>query len=155
MVQLDYLSLTLEDTTRLAERIARGFNRPLILALTGQLGSGKTAFVQVLANSLGLNKVIQSPTFTLINEYKLPDGWLIHGDLYRIDDINDIQKLGLQDYFSEPNTISAIEWADHAPQLFPPETVWIDFTLSPNHRVIQIAKKQNEPISRFLVMGEI
>jgi tRNA threonylcarbamoyladenosine biosynthesis protein TsaE len=101
-----------DETRKLGQKIGTLTNRPLIIALSGDLGSGKTAFVQGLAMGLEVpdDYYITSPTFTLINEYpgRLR---LMHVDLYRLDSIADLEDLGLDESLYDQAVI-AIEWAD-------------------------------------------
>jgi tRNA threonylcarbamoyladenosine biosynthesis protein TsaE len=101
-----------DETRKLGQKIGTLTNQPLIIALSGDLGSGKTAFVQGLAMGLEVpdEYYITSPTFTLINEYpgRLR---LIHVDLYRLDSIADLEDLGLDERLYDQAVI-AIEWAD-------------------------------------------
>ena len=101
-----------DETRKLGQKIGTLTNQPLIIALSGDLGSGKTAFVQGLAMGLEVpdDYYITSPTFTLINEYpgRLR---LMHVDLYRLDSIADLEDLGLDESLYDQAVI-AIEWAD-------------------------------------------
>ena len=93
-------------------------NQPLAIALIGDLGSGKTAFVQGLAGGLEVpsSYYITSPTFTLVNEYpgRLP---LYHIDLYRLETVGDLEDIGLDDLLGE-QAVLAIEWADRLVENF-------------------------------------
>jgi tRNA threonylcarbamoyladenosine biosynthesis protein TsaE len=150
--EFNYISRSIQDTNRLADRLISSFPRPLILALTGELGSGKTAFVQGLAAKLGISDRVQSPTFTLMHEYTTYDGLLVHADLYRLEKKEEINDLGIMYYFNNPKTVVAVEWADRAPYLFPLPTVWLHFELARNHRIIQV-KTKDQPIHHYLSMG--
>ena len=96
-------------------------------ALNGDLGSGKTTFVQGLANGLGVprNYVITSPTFTLINEYpgRLP---LFHVDLYRIADVEELENIGFFDLLTGDGVV-AVEWADRVARELPEDRIDIGF----------------------------
>jgi tRNA threonylcarbamoyladenosine biosynthesis protein TsaE len=97
-----------------------------VLALTGDLGAGKTHFVKGLAAGLGASTEATSPTFTLIHEYtdgRLP---LFHFDLYRLESAREVLQLGFDDYLEEGGII-VIEWADKFPELLPNETQWLHF----------------------------
>ena len=91
-----------------------------MLCLHGELGAGKTCFVQGLAKALGVRRPVGSPTFTLINEYrgKMP---LAHIDLYRVRGAADAFGLGLEDYLLHYGGIVAIEWAERVAELLPEE----------------------------------
>jgi len=101
-----------DETRQLGKKIGTLLNQPLIIALTGDLGSGKTAFVQGLAQGLEVptDYYITSPTFTLINEYpgRLP---LFHVDLYRLNSVSDFEDIGLDELLSD-QAVVAVEWAD-------------------------------------------
>lgn len=101
-----------EETRNIGEAIGAWIKHPLVIELTGDLGSGKTVFVQGLAKGLGVppEYYITSPTFTLINEYpgRFP---LFHIDLYRLDGIGDLEDIGLDELLYDKAVI-AIEWAE-------------------------------------------
>lgn len=106
---------SVDDTRELGQKIGLLIKQPLIVALIGDLGCGKTAFVQGLAQGLGVpaEYYITSPTFTLINEYpgRLP---LFHVDLYRLENPNDFGDIGLDELLDD-QAVVAIEWADKLP----------------------------------------
>ena len=110
--QFQITTRTADETQKLGQTIGRWIEQPLVIALTGDLGSGKTAFVQGLAVGLEVpgQYYITSPTFTLINEYpgRLP---LFHIDLYRLDDSSDLQDIGLDELLYD-QAVFAIEWAE-------------------------------------------
>lgn len=98
-----------------------------VLAITGDLGSGKTQLVKGIAQGLGIESSdITSPTFTLIHEHegRLP---LYHIDLYRLETARDIESIGLEEYLTR-NGVIAIEWAERATTLLPTNTVDITLT---------------------------
>jgi len=103
---------SVRETQALSQNLGSLITQPLIIALTGDLGCGKTAFVQGLAKGLEVpdGYYITSPTFTLINEYpgRHP---LVHVDLYRLENIDDLEDIGL-DEMLYGKTVMAIEWAD-------------------------------------------
>ena len=107
-----------------------------VLALTGDLGSGKTQFVKGLTDGLGAKTAATSPTFTLIHEYsggRLP---IYHFDFFRIEDRQEAERLGLDEYFFGDG-VSVIEWADRFPELIPENSRWISFeTKSETQRAI-------------------
>jgi tRNA threonylcarbamoyladenosine biosynthesis protein TsaE len=118
-----WISRSPEDTFRLAADLARELRPGDVLALYGELGSGKTTLVQGLARALGIERPVNSPTFTLINEYRgtCP---LFHIDLYRVRDPGEALDLGLDEYLYG-NGITAIEWAERIAELLPPGTLHI------------------------------
>ncbi len=116
-----------EATRALAENLARTLTRPVVIALHGDLGAGKTLFTQALARALGVDQPVTSPTFTLINEYDLPDGGkLYHVDCYRLHDpVPEAIALGLEDLFDDG--IVVIEWADRILPILPQQRIDIHF----------------------------
>jgi len=141
---------TLEDLHAFAARLKQYLALPAILALTGDLGSGKTAFTQQLAEAYGINELLPSPTFTLSNVYKQHDLLFVHADLYRLMDTDEITLLGLSDYFAEPNTVTVVEWADRLTALFPPQTIWLHLTLlEDNSRLLTVKSANKEFWWRF------
>lgn len=90
---------------------------PMILALSGPLGAGKTTFVQVLARTLGVEDRPRSPTFSLLRAYTLPTEKqgirrLVHVDAYRLETASDVYALDLEGEFAQPGTIVAMEWPE-------------------------------------------
>lgn len=114
-------------THELASQLARGLTAPIVIALYGDLGAGKTFFTQALARALGVTEPVTSPTFTLINEYELPDGGvLFHVDVYRLHDAEaEAIALGLEELFD--HGIVVIEWADRIVDLLPEARIDIHF----------------------------
>ena len=108
------------ETQALAAQLAVELPPGTVLCLHGDLGAGKTCFVQGLARALGVRRPVGSPTFTLINEYKGPKP-LAHIDLYRIRGAGDAFGLGLEDYLFHYPGIVAIEWAERVAELLPEE----------------------------------
>ena len=107
-----------EETIKFGERVGHLLTGGDVLALTGDLGAGKTVLTCGIALGLGIPMdQVSSPTFTLIQEYSgsIP---LIHVDLYRLEGPSDISTLGLEEYFT-PHTIVLIEWAERFPQILP------------------------------------
>lgn len=106
----------------------------LVLALYGDLGSGKTTFVQGLAKGLGIKRRIISPTFIIVRNYEirfkiydLKFGNFYHTDLYRVEKINDIKELGVEEIINNPQNIVAIEWAEKMGKLLPEKRVDVYF----------------------------
>ena len=110
------------ETQALAARLAAEMPEGTVLCLHGELGAGKTCFVQGLAKALGVRRPVGSPTFTLINEYKGQRA-LAHIDLYRVRGAGDAFGLGLEDYLFRFGGIVAIEWAERVAELLP-ENCW-------------------------------
>lgn len=126
------------ETKELAKKLARRLTGGEIICLMGELGSGKTTFVQGLAEGLGIEVTIISPTFTLVREYfgRLP---LFHVDAYRLNGltVDEIQEqVGLWEYM-ERGGVVVIEWADLIASTLPPERLDIIFRHTANGRLLQ------------------
>jgi tRNA threonylcarbamoyladenosine biosynthesis protein TsaE len=95
-----------------------------VIALSGELGSGKTTLVRGLAQGMGFDsKEVSSPSFTLVNEYEGPLP-LFHIDLYRLEGESALREIGYEEYVSEAG-VAVIEWADRIPHAVPDESLWI------------------------------
>jgi len=131
-----------QETAALGEKIANQLiikHEPLIIALTGELGSGKTTFVQGLAKGLGIKGRILSPTFIMIREYtvhrtKNKEQRFYHIDLYRIEDEKDIEGLGLEEIWNNHQNIVAIEWAEKIKNILPKKRIDIYFKYLKNDK---------------------
>lgn len=105
---------SLADTVSLAKTLAPQLRPGGVLLLEGDLGAGKTTFVQALARCYGITRTVTSPTFTLANEYRLPTGEvLVHFDLYRLASPEGLYDLGLEDAL-ERGARLVIEWPERA-----------------------------------------
>jgi len=130
------------ETIRIGKSIGKLLLPGDIVALVGELGSGKTQFIKGMATGVGVGKptYISSPSFTLINEYpgRIP---FYHIDLFRLKWEKEAEELGLEDYF-QGEGITAIEWADKIPILLPKEMLLIRITYTEkNIRSIEIIAK--------------
>ena len=105
-----------EETIELAQNIESEKFQNMVIALEGDLGSGKTVFAKAFASALGITDNITSPTFSIIKEYDNGEMKLFHMDVYRLSDIK--QDLGIPEYFKKKG-ISIIEWSDLIPELLP------------------------------------
>lgn len=118
-----------EDTRAVGEALA-GIMRPGdALALTGELGAGKTTLVQGIARGLGVTDEVLSPTFTLVREYR--DGRLpvFHVDVYRLDRVQDVIDLGLDDGLDEG--VMLVEWGDAIAGLLPESSLRVELSADP------------------------
>lgn len=141
------------ETQEFGENFAKKLRGGEILALVGDLGSGKTTFVQGLARGLGIKSRVISPTFILMRQYEKPSlkrsllsklKFFYHIDLYRLegDFTDEVKNLGLDDVWGKKDTIVAVEWAEKIKDLFPKNTIWIKFdTKSENQRLIDINRQ--------------
>ena len=106
-----FVSHSPADTEALGEQFGRAAQRGLVIALSGDLGAGKTQLVRGLARGLGVAGRVHSPTFTLVNEYGGGRLKLFHLDLYRLETAEQILTAGIEEYLS-PDGVSVIEWAE-------------------------------------------
>ena len=146
--KIEIISTSAGQTQKIARSIGEKLKAGDILALSGELGSGKTCFTGGLAGGLGIDEKYQitSPTFTLINEY--PGRCRLHHfDVYRLKGCSDFEDLGYEEYF-DGKGVAVIEWAEKIKQVLPVQTVFIQFEyLDENRRRIIITgqgKKLNE-----------
>jgi len=109
--------------------LLKGAKHAQVIALTGDLGSGKTTFMQGFAEGLGYTGRLISPTFILMRQYPIQSGKLYHLDVYRLDKNVDeeAKDLGLMEIMSDPSNIVVIEWAEKMRTILPEDTQWISF----------------------------
>ena len=116
-----------KETQDLGKTFAEKLKTGGIIALYGNLGSGKTTFVQGLAKGLGIKQKIISPTFIIVRKYELGDRNFYHIDLYRIGNEEDVLGLGLEDILSDRSNIIAIEWPEKIEKFLPKKRVNLFF----------------------------
>lgn len=113
-----------EETRAFGHKLAESLQPNTVLALMGDLGTGKTTLTKYIAEGLGIKETITSPTFTIVREYhsgRLP---LYHFDVYRLEDSSDLFEIGAEEYFYAGG-VSIVEWADQAAEILPDETLCI------------------------------
>ncbi len=111
----EFISHNLAETENIAQELLSSLADKSILALSGNLGAGKTTFVKFLAKVLGLEENITSPTFVLLKAYDIDFAdfkKFVHVDCYRLDAKEDLADIGLQDYVADTSNLLLIEWAD-------------------------------------------
>jgi tRNA threonylcarbamoyladenosine biosynthesis protein TsaE len=104
---------TVEETEDLAARLAKGLVAPLVITFSGEIGAGKTTFIRAMLRALGIQSAIKSPTFSLVESYRIDPLQIHHFDLYRIHDETELEYVGFRDYFT-PHAICCIEWPEQA-----------------------------------------
>ncbi len=137
---MQYISKSDIQTKQIAQNLAQNLKGGEILALVGELGAGKTTFIQGLGESLGIKKII-SPTFILMRKYEIKNKNFYHIDLYRLEDNlkSEIINLGITDIWAKKENIVALEWADKIKDQLPKNTIWINFkSIGENERKIEI-----------------
>ena len=111
-------SFCAKDTYELGEKIGQMAKPGMVISLTGDLGVGKTVFTQGLAQGLGIEEPVNSPTFTIVQVYEEGRLPLYHFDVYRIGDIEEMDEIGYEDYFYGEG-VCLIEWADLIREILP------------------------------------
>ena len=122
---MEYISNSAQETEALGERLAARLRPGDVIAYTGDLGAGKTAFTRGLARGLGVTDRVTSPTFTIVNEYeggRLP---LFHFDLYRMDSPEELFDIGWEDYLARGG-VCAVEWSENVADALERDTVRVD-----------------------------
>lgn len=118
-----FLTKSSTATKKLGEKLAKYFSSftdpPIILALQGDLGSGKTTFLQGFAKGLGIKEKITSPTFVIVKRFKN----FYHFDCYRINKPEEILKLGFKEIITNPKNIVAIEWSEKIQKILPKKAI--------------------------------
>ena len=140
-----YISNSPEATAELATKLAAVIKPGTIICLEGDLGAGKTLFVQNLAKALGIEENVTSPTFNLMNTY---EGKMVmyHFDLYRLEQEYELEDIGFYDYISDVHGLVGIEWADKCCDCLPDDYILLD---------IQRAEDvENQRILSFSLRGE-
>lgn len=150
---MEVLTNSAQETQRLGQKIAahlikKGVGKKAkIFALYGELGSGKTAFVQGLAKGLGLPHRILSPTFIIVRQYPLKDKKFqrfYHIDLYRTQSEAELAVFGFSEIFTDPKNMVAIEWAERLGNILPKERNDIYIEVKNRQRLIRISNINNE-----------
>ncbi|PKL36814.1 tRNA (adenosine(37)-N6)-threonylcarbamoyltransferase complex ATPase subunit type 1 TsaE [Candidatus Peregrinibacteria bacterium HGW-Peregrinibacteria-1] len=131
---------SLQDTEKLAAKIAPMLNETPILCLYGEIGSGKTTFTKFLAENLGLHGFkIKSPTYTYIKKYPLNEKHFYHIDLYRIENMDQLMREEITEIINDDNNIVVIEWPNRLTEILPKKRVELHFKyLQPDSRSIDI-----------------
>ena len=140
---------SIDETTKLGLSLGKLVNSGDIICLTGDLGTGKTHITKGIAKGLGIDEMITSPTFNIVNEYTTGRLKLNHFDVYRVSDPDEIYAIGFDDYiFSD--AVSIIEWANYIEEILPRDFLHIniskDLSKNENYRNITLksyGKKYN------------
>ena len=107
-----------EDKAKNFASLIKGFKNSLLINLIGNLGAGKTTFVRGLIQELGFDEFVKSPTFTIVESYESDNLKVFHFDLYRIEDDKELQAIGVEDYLTEENAITLVEWPEKSKRYF-------------------------------------
>ncbi|WP_334292614.1 tRNA (adenosine(37)-N6)-threonylcarbamoyltransferase complex ATPase subunit type 1 TsaE [Cellulosilyticum sp. I15G10I2] len=138
-----YETLSEEQTLEQGYQLGKQARAGEVYCLIGDLGVGKTVFSKGFAKGLGIEEHITSPTFTIIQEYEgnMP---LYHFDMYRIEDIDELEMIGYEDYFFGQG-VCLVEWANNVKEVIPKNAKWIsiekDLTKGFDYRIITVKEK--------------
>jgi tRNA threonylcarbamoyladenosine biosynthesis protein TsaE len=138
------ISRSEEETEEFGSCLAQKLKRGNIVALSGQLGSGKTRIVKGICSASGVSDIINSPTFILVNEYSSEKfGKIFHFDFYRLKYAEELPEIGFEEYLSYGGLV-IIEWPDLARSFLPPDTIQIHIGLNGSniHERIIVTNKQ-------------
>ncbi|NQT98278.1 MAG: tRNA (adenosine(37)-N6)-threonylcarbamoyltransferase complex ATPase subunit type 1 TsaE [Candidatus Marinimicrobia bacterium] len=145
-----YFFLSVEETQAFAADYATGIPPGSVIALIGDLGTGKTTFTQGFARGLGITEQVGSPTFKIVSEYKGDHLILYHVDCYRLKNGADFLNIGGETLLNPDNGVTVIEWADIIEEILPAEAIVIHFSRIPgkvDQRGIIIEEHRDEIIS--------
>ena len=128
---MERYSASEQETEAIGREMAQRLAPGAVVAFTGDLGAGKTAFVRGMAQGLGISQRVTSPTFTIVNEYEGPTP-LFHFDMYRLNGSEDLFDIGWEDYLSRGGAC-AVEWSEQVADALPEGTVYVTLTRHPEH----------------------
>ncbi|RJR26964.1 tRNA (adenosine(37)-N6)-threonylcarbamoyltransferase complex ATPase subunit type 1 TsaE [candidate division WWE3 bacterium] len=135
-----------EETKKLAYKLARSVRPGTVIALYGDLGSGKTTFTRYLVEALGIDAKVQSPTFVIVRNYKRSNNSdnngiseVIHMDFYRIQSVDGLKEFDLEYFFGYGEFVTIVEWPEIVENYLPPDTMKISFEYAgENERKINV-----------------
>jgi len=125
---MEFITNSAKETKKLAAKLIKDFigakrKNALVFGLSGELGAGKTTFIQGLAKALGVKERILSPTFVIMKHFNN----FYHIDCYRIDKPAELKELGLEEVLKNPKNLVMIEWAEKVRKILPKEIIWLEF----------------------------
>lgn len=136
----EVITVNEQETEAFGRDLAGKIEAPAVICLYGELGAGKTALVRGLAEGLGLDCTVSSPTFTIVNEY-LGEHELIHFDMYRLSSAEELFDIGWEDYLRR-DAILAVEWSENVEEAFDGSEIRVHF------------EKLSDTVRRITVEGE-
>ncbi len=145
---MEHYSSSVQETEALGRALAQHLTPGTVVAFTGDLGAGKTAFVRGMAQGLGIAQRVTSPTFTIVNEYeggRLP---LFHFDMYRLGSADDLFDIGWEDFLRRGG-VCAVEWSETVQEALDADTIYVDIRrgAEDNQRVLTIRGPGFEALS--------
>ena len=118
---------SLESIREAAREFIQHIGEHRVFAFYGEMGAGKTTFIKAICEELGVEDVITSPTFAIVNEYTSNDGPIYHFDFYRIKKIEEVYDMGFEDYFYS-GALCFIEWPELIEEVLPEDAVKVNIT---------------------------
>ena len=131
---------SLSEINKVAEELLQRFPAVRCMAFYGELGAGKTTLVRSLCAAMGVKDLVNSPTFSIINEYRMQDGRKVfHMDWYRLQHTEDAIGCGIEELLQQPDAVCLIEWPERAPDLIPPDALRIHLqTVGEDSRLLSV-----------------
>ncbi len=137
--KMELIVNSLADLPKAAQQLLDFAGDKKIFVFRGDMGAGKTTFIKVLCRELGIEDVVSSPTYSIVNEYISPKGAVYHFDFYRIKNIQEAYDLGYEEYFYS-GAICLIEWPELVAELLPENLVHVDISIANNtQRIFRIS----------------
>jgi len=127
-MRIELTAPTAEDTRAIGGALAGLLRAGDVVTLTGELGAGKTTLVQGVANALDYSGAVASPTFTLVREYRTPSLRIVHADVYRLDRVQEVLDLSLEDLVGN-DAVLVVEWGDAVAELLPGDPLVVELTM--------------------------
>lgn len=138
---MEIISKSPEQTEEIGEKIGKLLKKKDIIALSGDLGAGKTAFTRGVARGVGFTGRVTSPTFAIVNEYMSENDMIYHFDMYRITNSEELYNIGFDDYLNSDG-ILIIEWSENVLEALPKEIIFIDIkNIDENTRKLTVGGK--------------
>ena len=129
------------DLSNVCKDIIGYFDNNSIVCVEAEMGVGKTTLIKYICKELGVQDLVNSPTFSIVNEYLSAQNKIYHFDWYRINNIDELIQIGIMDYF-EQNNLCFIEWSSKFPSIIPESAICIHIALDKyDKRIIEIIKK--------------
>jgi tRNA threonylcarbamoyladenosine biosynthesis protein TsaE len=133
-----------KETFALAKKMAESFKGGEVVALTGDLGAGKTVFTKGLATGLGVERTVNSPTFVVMKNYRIKKQEaiikeLVHIDAYRLSSGEDLAQIGVLDYFKRNDCVTVIEWPEKVEDILPEDIMRVKIEIKKDSRTIHLS----------------
>ena len=136
------IAKSLADLPQIAKQVIEFAQQEKIWVLNGQMGAGKTTFSKVLCRELGVEENVSSPTFSIVNEYRVSDDTVYHYDFYRLKNQNEALDMGVEDYFCS-GSWNFIEWPEKIMNLLPENVTVLELSLAEDgSRILKISEKK-------------